>query len=83
VPHPAGVRHLRPCCPSGGGRSPPSSPAPGLRFGEAVALTVADVDLLAETPIVRVTKSWRRTDGGFEVGPTKSRKSRRTGQPVR
>jgi integrase len=50
----------------------------GLRFGEAVALEVRDVDLLAETPIVSVTKSWRRTDNGFEVGPTKSRKSRRT-----
>lgn len=50
----------------------------GLRFGEAVALEVGDVDLLATTPIVRVTKSWRRTDKGFEVGPPKSRKSRRT-----
>jgi integrase len=50
----------------------------GLRFGEAVALEVRDVDLLAETPIVRVTKSWRRTDSGFEVGPPKSPKSRRT-----
>lgn len=50
----------------------------GLRFGEAVALEVRDVDLLADTPIVRVTKSWRRTDTGFEVGPPKSRKSRRT-----
>jgi integrase len=50
----------------------------GLRFGEAQALEVADVDLLAETPIVRVTKSWRRTPGGFETGPPKSRRSRRT-----
>lgn len=50
----------------------------GLRFGEAIALEVGDVDLLAETPVVRVTKSWRRTPGGFEVGPPKSRKSRRT-----
>lgn len=50
----------------------------GLRFGEAQALEVADVDLLAETPIVRVTKSYRRTPGGFETGPPKSRKSRRT-----
>jgi integrase len=36
------------------------------------------VDLLADTPVVRVTKSWRRTPGGFEEGPPKSRKSRRT-----
>jgi integrase len=50
----------------------------GLRFGEAVALEVADVDLLAETPVVRVTKAWKRIPGGFEVGPPKSRKSRRT-----
>ena len=50
----------------------------GLRFGEAIALEVGDVDLLAQTPIVRVTKSWRRTPGGFEIGPPKSRKSRRT-----
>ena len=50
----------------------------GLRFGEAQALEVSDVDLLADTPVVRVTKSWRRTPGGFETGPPKSRKSRRT-----
>ena len=50
----------------------------GLRFGEVQALEVADVDLLAPTPIVRITKSWRRTPGGFEVGPPKSRRSRRT-----
>jgi len=50
----------------------------GLRFGEALALLVGDVDLLNPTPIVRVTKAWRRTPGGFEVGPPKSRKSKRT-----
>jgi integrase len=50
----------------------------GMRFGEAVALEVGDVDLLAETPIVRVTKALKRIPGGFEVGPPKSRKSRRT-----
>jgi integrase len=50
----------------------------GLRFGEAAALRVSDVDLLASTPVVRVTKAWRRTANGFEDGPTKSRKSRRT-----
>jgi integrase len=50
----------------------------GLRFGEAAALRVSDVDLLATTPVVRVTKAWRRTADGFEDGPPKSRKSRRT-----
>jgi integrase len=50
----------------------------GMRFGEAVALEVGDVDLLAETPIVRVTKALKRIPGGFEIGPPKSSKSRRT-----
>ena len=50
----------------------------GLRFGEAVALTVEDIDLLAPTPVLRVTKALRRTPGGFEVGPPKTRRSRRT-----
>lgn len=50
----------------------------GLRFGEAVALTVGDVDLLAGTPVLRVTKALQRIPGGFEVGPPKTRKSRRT-----
>lgn len=50
----------------------------GMRFGEAVALRVGDVDLLAPTPIIRVTKALRRTPGGFEIGPPKTRKSRRT-----
>ena len=50
----------------------------GVRFGEAVALVVNDVDLLATTPVVRITKGWRRKPGGFEVAPPKSRKSRRT-----
>lgn len=50
----------------------------GLRFGEAVVLEVGDVDLLAPTPVVRVTKALKRVPGGFEVGPTKTRRSRRT-----
>lgn len=50
----------------------------GMRFGEAVALTVGDVDLLAETPVIRVTKALRYTPGGFEIGPPKSPRSRRT-----
>lgn len=49
----------------------------GLRFGEAVALTVGDVDLLAPTPVVRVTKALKRAAHGFEIGPPKSRRSRR------
>jgi integrase len=50
----------------------------GLRFGEAIALTVRDVDLLAITPALKVTKALQRVPGGFEVGPPKTRKSRRT-----
>ena len=50
----------------------------GMRFGEAVALEVGDVDLLAATPVIRVTRALRRTPGGFEVGPPKTRRSRRT-----
>ncbi len=50
----------------------------GLRFGEAVALQVGDVDPLAPTPVVRVTKALKRAPGGFEIGPPKSRRSRRS-----
>lgn len=50
----------------------------GARFGEAVVLEVGDVDLLAPTPVVRITKALKRVPGGFEVGPPKSRRSRRT-----
>jgi integrase len=50
----------------------------GMRFGEAVAMEVGDVDLLAPTPVIRITKALRRTPGGVEVGPPKTRRSRRT-----
>lgn len=49
----------------------------GIRFGEATALTVADVDLGTRT--ARVRQAWKHTDGhGHELGPPKSRRSRRT-----
>ncbi|WIX76039.1 site-specific integrase [Amycolatopsis carbonis] len=50
----------------------------GLRWGELVALQVGDVDLLAPTPYIRVTKARKRVPGGFIVGPPKTRRSRRT-----
>jgi integrase len=51
----------------------------GLRLGELMALTVGDVDLVSRPPVVRITKAQRYTAGkGFEVGPTKTRRSRRT-----
>lgn len=51
----------------------------GARWGEAVALQVGDVDLDKAT--VRITKAAKRkkgAPGGVEIGPTKTRKSRRT-----
>lgn len=53
----------------------------GVRWGEAAALTIADLDLAADLPIVRVTKAEKQDPnhpGRFIVGPTKSGKGRRT-----
>jgi integrase len=53
--------------------------ASGMRWGEAVALTVGDLDL--DTGAVRITKAEKRDDsvpGGLTIGPPKSRKARRT-----
>jgi integrase len=51
----------------------------GTRFGEATALKVADVDLLAKPPTVRVNKAWKR-DGKsqFYIGATKTGAGKRT-----
>jgi integrase len=51
----------------------------GTRFGEATAVTVADVDLLSKPPTVRINKAWKR-DGNneFYVGPTKTGAGKRT-----
>lgn len=51
----------------------------GMRWGEAEALEVADVDLGAN-PVVRITKAvkWDPSKSSRSVGPTKTRKSRRT-----
>lgn len=49
----------------------------GVRWGEATALTAADVDLSAAT--IRVTKAWKRDrTKGFYVGPPKTPKAKRT-----
>lgn len=49
----------------------------GLRWGEVTALQVRHVNLDAGT--VRVQQAWKKRDtGGWEIGPPKSRKSRRT-----
>jgi len=48
----------------------------GCRWGEATALRPADVDRAAGT--VRITKSWKKGDQGWELGVPKTRKSVRT-----
>lgn len=52
--------------------------ATGVRWGEAVVLTVADVDLLAATPTVRISKALKRGTVGHHVGETKTLRSKRT-----
>lgn len=51
--------------------------ATGIRWGEATALQVGDVDLVAGT--ARIRQAWKHTDGkGHTLGPPKSRRSLRT-----
>ena len=53
----------------------------GMRWGEVTALKVSDLDLASETGSVRISRAWRRGGDGEEpavLGPTKTRKSRRT-----
>ncbi|MDM7856653.1 tyrosine-type recombinase/integrase [Cellulomonas alba] len=53
--------------------------ATGLRWGEATALTVGDVDLVSQPATVRVTKAWKRDENrAWFVGPPKTRRARRT-----
>lgn len=51
----------------------------GLRLGEATALTPADFQLDADTPSVRITKSFQEDDeSNWIIGPPKTPKARRT-----
>jgi integrase len=51
----------------------------GLRFGEATALHVRDVELLANRKTLTVSKAWKRTGSAtWEIGEPKTRRSRRT-----
>lgn len=50
----------------------------GLRYSEATALQVQDLDLLAARPRLKVRRSWKRQDDGtWKYGPPKTPKSRR------
>ncbi|MDN6618083.1 MAG: site-specific integrase [Corynebacterium variabile] len=48
---------------------------PGMRFGEATALTVADYD--EDTRKLSIAKAWKKVPGGWKVGPPKTRRGRR------
>lgn len=51
----------------------------GLRWGEATALPVSAVDVLATPPRVHVGRAWKSDGkGGFVIGSPKSARSRRT-----
>ncbi len=49
----------------------------GLRPGEALGLSWADVDLDSERPHLRVRRTLRRQEGGLVLGETKTARSRR------
>jgi hypothetical protein len=79
VPDPAGVRHRPRPRPRSTSRFIRLLFGTGLRFGEATALTVADVDLLGKRKTVTVTKAWKRTGpASWAVGEPKTPRSRRT-----
>jgi integrase len=52
----------------------------GLRWGEATALAIGDLDLDATTPTLRVTRAWKKAAQGSQVylGSPKTRRARRT-----
>jgi integrase len=51
----------------------------GARWGEATAITWADLDRFGKPPTVRIVKAWKKARTGAPVlGTTKSRKGRRT-----
>ncbi|WP_372595565.1 tyrosine-type recombinase/integrase [Actinotalea sp.] len=50
----------------------------GLRWGEATALTPDDLDLDADTPVLRVSRAWKKGAAGVYLGAPKTRKGRRT-----
>lgn len=51
----------------------------GLRWGEATALKVGDVDLDARVPLLRITRAWKKAGGSRRVlGPPKTEAGART-----
>lgn len=50
--------------------------ASGCRLGEATALRPDDVDLQHST--VRITRAWKRSNQGYQIGPPKTKRSKRT-----
>ncbi|MFF3158001.1 tyrosine-type recombinase/integrase [Streptomyces sp. NPDC057910] len=50
----------------------------GLRWSELTALQPRDLTLHGARPTLRVQRAWKRIDGGKEMGPPKTKKSRRT-----
>lgn len=50
----------------------------GLRWGEATALTPGDLDLDSGTPVLRVTRAWKKGETGVYLGSPKTLRGRRT-----
>lgn len=50
--------------------------ASGARWGEVSALKPADVDRSAGT--VRIRRAWKKSSSGYHIGPTKTKRSKRT-----
>ncbi len=51
----------------------------GTRFGEATAVTVADVDLMSKPATMRINKAWKRgANSEFYIGATKTGAGKRT-----
>jgi integrase len=51
----------------------------GLRWSEATAVQVGDIDITPAGATVRVQRAWKRQrDGSHKLGPPKTRRSRRT-----
>lgn len=50
----------------------------GLRWGEATALTWADVNLFGDPPTVRVTRAWKKAKGAPILSYPKTSRSRRS-----